>query len=145
MMLKRFRRNRREKKQKGFTLLEILVVLIIIGTIAALVSIRVLNRLEESRIRAAKIQMSSIKQALDLFRLDNGFYPTTEQGLDALVRMPEVGRIPENYRPGGYLNSTEVPADPWGHPYQYISDGYAYQIWSMGPDGKNGTEDDIPG
>jgi len=145
MRLNLKRKARKRKKDRGFTLLEILVVLIIIGTIAALVSIRVLDRLEESRIRAAKIQMSSIKQALDLFRLDNAFYPTTEQGLDALVRLPQVGRIPENYRPGGYLNATEVPLDPWGHPYMYISDGYAFQIWCMGSDGKNGTEDDIPG
>ena len=139
------KRKRAKRSDSGFTLIEILVVLIIIGTIAALVSIRVIDRLEESRIRAAKIQMSSIKQALDLFRLDNGFYPTTEQGLEALVRPPQVGRIPENYRPGGYLNSTEVPLDPWGHPYMYISDGYSYQIWCMGADGKNGTEDDIVG
>lgn len=143
--MKQERKLQKRKSKRGFTLLEILVVLIIIGTIAALVSIRVIDRLEESRVRAASIQMQSLKQALDLFRLDNGFYPTTEQGLDALVRMPQVGRIPENYRPAGYLNSTEVPLDPWGHPYQYISDGFSYQIWSMGPDAKNGTEDDIPG
>lgn len=143
--MRRKRNSQRRKRERGFTLIEILVVLIIIGTIAALVSIRVIDRLEESRVRSASIQMQSLKQALDLFRLDNGFYPTTEQGLDSLVRIPEVGRIPENYRPAGYLNSTDVPLDPWGHSYQYISDGFAYQIWSMGADAKNGTEDDIPG
>ena len=141
--IKETRENRDRRAQQGFTLLEILVVVLIIGTIASLVTVKVLDRLEQAKHSAAMIQMNSFKQALDLFRLDNGFYPETEQGLRALVGAPEVGRQPRNYRPEGYLNAKEVPLDPWGSPYMYLSDGTAFQIWSVGPDGQNATQDDI--
>jgi len=130
---------------RGFTLLEIMVVVIILGTIAGLVGVRVMDRLEQSKIETAKIQMSSLKQALDLFKLDNGFYPTTEMSLQSLVAPPSIGRIPMNYRPGGYLNDNKVPLDPWGLPYGFISDGFSYVIFSAGPDGRENTEDDIRG
>ena len=131
------------RRQSGFTLLEIMVVVIIIGTIAGLVGVRVFERLEESRVEASKAQMSSFKQALDLFRLDNGFYPQTQQGLEALLVPPTTGRDVGNFRTGGYLNSEVVPLDPWGNQYGYLSDGMEYRIWSMGPDGRDNTPDDV--
>jgi len=131
--------------EAGFTLLEIMVVVIILGTIAGLVGVRVMDRLEQSKFETAKIQMSSIKQALDLFKLDNGFYPTTEQGLQTLIVPPQVGRMANNYRAAGYLNDDKVPLDPWGLPYGYLSDGFNYQVFCVGPDGREGTPDDILG
>lgn len=130
---------------RGFTLIEIMVVVIIIGTIAGLVGVRVFDRLEQAKMEAAKTQMSSMKSALDLFKLDNGFYPLTQQGLQALVVPPQTGRMVGNFRIGGYLNSDEVPPDPWDNPYGYVSDGMVYQIWSNGPDGREQTPDDIIG
>jgi len=129
---------------RGFTLLEVMVVVIIIGTIAGLVGVNVLNRLEEAKVRAAKIQISTLRDALDMFKMDTGFYPDTAQGLNALVAPPTVGRMPANPRPGGYLRDQQLPLDPWGSPYNYIcEDGYIFQVWSSGPDGRPGTEDDI--
>jgi len=132
------------RDNRGFTLLEIMVVVIIIGTIAGLVGVKVLDRLEEAKVRTCCIQISTLRDALDLFKLDNGFYPTTEQGLEALVVPPEVGRNVSAYKPGGYLRDDMVPADPWGSPYYYMSDdGYFYQLGSVGPDAKVNTEDDL--
>jgi general secretion pathway protein G len=132
------------RQQQGFTLLEIMVVVIIIGTLAGLVGIKVLDRLEQARVAAAKVEMSTLRDALDLFKMDNGFYPTSDQGLAALVSMPQGGRNAANYRPGGYLRDDKLPVDPWGDPYLYqCDDGYFYTIMSMGPDSKPGTPDDI--
>ncbi len=130
---------------RGFTLIEVMVVVIIIGTIAGLVGVRVFDRLEQAKMESAKTQMSSMKSALDLFKLDNGFYPLTQQGLQALVVPPQMGRTAGSFRMGGYLNSDEVPMDPWGNPYGYVGDGMMYQIWSNGPDGREQTPDDIVG
>jgi general secretion pathway protein G len=131
------------ESRRGFTLLEVMVV-IIIGTIAGLVGVNVLNRLEESKIRAAKIQLSTFRDALDMFKMDNNFYPDSAQGLNALVQPPAVGRNPAGFRPGGYLRDPQVPLDPWGMPYLYLcDDGFLFQVWSGGPDSKPGTEDDI--
>ncbi len=126
----------------GFTLLEIMVVVIIIGTIAGLVGVKVLDRLEQARMEASMAQMSSIKSALDLFKMDNGFYPTTDIGLMALV-----APRPDAMGAGvsGYLNSDMVPVDPWNRPYGYVSDGYAFTVWSNGPDGVPQSQDDITG
>jgi general secretion pathway protein G len=133
------------RDMRGFTLIEIMVVVIIIGTIAGLVGVKVFDRLEEARIRASFAQMSSIKSALDLFKLDNGFYPLTQQGLEALVMPPNVGQAAGGFRTGGYLNSDDVPVDPWQSPYGYLSDGMIYQIWSFGPDKRDQTGDEIAG
>lgn len=129
----------------GFTLLEIMVVVIIIGTIAGLVGVKVLDRLEESRVEATRVQISNFKQALDLFKLDNGFYPLTQHGLEALVAPPTSGHTPGAFRTGGYLNADMVPLDPWDMPYGYVSDGTMFQIWSMGPDRRDQSADDIVG
>ena len=136
---------RRFARQRGMTLIEIMVVVVILGTIASLVAVNVMGRLEQSRIELSKVQMSNIKQALDLFKLDNGFYPDSQQGLNALVAAPTTGRQPNNYRPDGYLKDSKIPADPWGNPYGYVNQGVMIQIFSNGPDGQPGTADDIAG
>ncbi|MCZ7583492.1 MAG: type II secretion system major pseudopilin GspG [Deltaproteobacteria bacterium] len=122
----------------GFTLLEIMVVVIIIGTIAGLVGVKVLDRLEEAREHSAKAQMASIKSALDLFKMDNGFYPPSEIGIAALISGDRFGGK-------AYLNSDTVPMDPWNMPYGYVSDGTVYSVWSNGPDRAPQTPDDIQG
>ena len=143
--MKRSPLRRSLARQRGMTLIEIMVVVIILGTIASLVAVNVMGRLEQSRIELAKVQMSNIKQALDLFKLDSGFYPETEQGLNSLVAPPTVGRQPNNYRPGGYLKDSKVPLDPWNNPYGYSNQAGMIQIFSNGPDGQPGTQDDIAG
>jgi general secretion pathway protein G len=127
----------------GFTLIELMVVIVILGILATFIMPRIMGRPEEARRAAAKAQIRSIESALKLFKLDNGFYPSTEQGLEALVRPPTTGRIPEHFREGGYLEKGRVPNDPWGRPYVYISPGIHnsdYDLKSLGADGEEGGE-----
>ncbi len=128
----------RLRGRAGFTLLEIMVVIVILGLLAALVVPRLIGRTEEAKRTQVRLQIKNIEQALQLFKLDNGFYPSTEQGLTALVSAPETGRIPKNYRKEGYID--RVPKDPWGNHYVYISPGTHgdYDITSLGAD-------DVPG
>jgi general secretion pathway protein G len=117
-----------------------MVVVVILGILAAVVVPRLLDRPEEARVTKAKTDVKGIEQALGMFKLDNGFFPTTEQGLEALVEQPTVGRIPTKYQEGGYLK--KVPVDPWGSPYVYLSPGIhdSYDIISYGSDGQPGGE-----
>ena len=127
--------------QKGFTLIEIMVVVVILGILAGLVVPKLLGRDEQARQTQARVQIKSLEEALALFKLDNGFFPDTDQGLEALVSPPGVGRQPANYRKGGYVR--KVPNDPWGNAYSYFSPGEHgdYDLSSYGADGVAGGTD----
>jgi general secretion pathway protein G len=128
------------KRQSGFTLIEIMVVVVILAVLGALVVPKILENVDKARVTRAASDIRAIQTALDLYRLDNFKYPTTEQGLQALVTQPTDPTI-TNYRAGGYLPS--LPKDPWGNPYQYVSpgaNGRDYDIVSYGRDGKPGGE-----
>lgn len=130
----------RIKNQKGFTLIEILVVVAIIALLAGIIVPKLMGRQEEAQRTKAAADIRNIQTALDLYKLDNGFYPSTEQGLEALVKRPETGRIPERWKEGGYLN--KAPKDPWGKAYVYLSPGTHgdYDLLSYGADGELGGE-----
>jgi general secretion pathway protein G len=125
----------------GFTLIEILVVIVILGILAGLIVPRVMDRPDQARVVAAKSDIGAIMNALKLYKLDNGTYPGPEQGLMALVRKPETGDIPRNWKTGGYLE--RLPKDPWGTDYQYLNPGLHGEIdvFSFGADRKAGGED----
>jgi general secretion pathway protein G len=129
------KRRTRRSRQAGFSLIEIMVVVVIMGILAALIVPRVLDRPDQARQVAARQDIGGLMQALKLYRLDNGRYPTTQQGLQALVTRPENSA---NWRP--YLE--RLPNDPWGHPYQYLSPGVKgdVDVFSFGADGKAGGE-----
>lgn len=129
-----------QKKQKGFTLIEIMVVVVILGILATLVVPKIMGRPDEARSVAARQDIASILQALNLYRLDNSRYPTTEQGLQALVTAPTLEPVPGNFKPGGYL--AKLPKDPWGSPYQFLNPGLNgdVDVLSFGADKKAGGE-----
>ena len=126
--------------QRGFTLLEVMVVLAIIGGIMALVATNIIGSAGDSRIKTTKAQMKLIENALDLYKLDNFTYPTTEQGLEALVKKPTSSPEPKNYKSGGYLKGGQVPSDAWGNEFLYFSDKGDVEIISLGADGQEGGE-----
>ena len=126
---------------RGFTLIELMIVVVIMGILATLLIPRIMERPEEARRIKGKMDIKAIESALKLYKIDNGSYPTTEQGLIALLKKPEAAPIPKNWREGGYLDGTAVPKDPWGNPYYYVSpttDGKDYEIVSYGSDGELG-------
>lgn len=127
---------------KGFTLLEIIVVVFILSILAAIVAPKIIGRTDDARIAEAKVQIKNFETALKLFKLDNGFYPTTEQGLEALIEQPMTGKIPLKYREGGYLEQKTIPLDPWDNPYLYISPGVYgdFDLLCYGADGREGGE-----
>lgn len=128
--------------RKGFTLIEIMVVIVILAMLAAIVGPKLMGRTDDAKITDAKVQIKNIETALKLYKLDTGTYPTTEQGLSALVTKPTVGVIPKSYKDGGYLESKKVPQDPWGNDYIFVSPGEHadYDISSYGADGAKGGE-----
>ena len=130
-------------RKGGFTLLEILIVVMILGILASIVAVRVSDKPAEARITKAKLDIQALENAIRLFKLDNAFYPTSEQGLAALVEKPSVGRIPSKWREGGYLEKGVLPKDPWGGDYLYLSPGVYnrdFDIWSYGADHEEGGE-----
>ena len=129
---------KRALKDAGFTLIEIMVVIAIIGILATMIVPKIMGRPDEARATAAKQDVGTIVQALKLYRLDIGRYPTTEQGLKALVEKPVSEPVPQNWKVGGYLES--LPKDPWGNAYQYSNPGTHGEIdvYSFGADGKPG-------
>lgn len=128
----------RHRIQAGFTLIELMVVLVIIGVLAALIVPNVLDRADDARVTAARTDVGNLMQALKLYRLDNQRYPTTEQGLQALIAKPTAGPAPANWKP--YLE--KLPNDPWSRPYQYLNPGIKGEIdvMSFGADGQPGGE-----
>lgn len=130
------------KQFRGFTLIEVMVVLVILGILATLVVPRIMSRPDEARIIAAKQDINSIGQALKLYRLDNQSYPTTDQGLQALVTKPTGTSAPSNWKTGGYLD--RLPKDPWGNDYKYLNPGVKntndVDVFSLGADGAPGGE-----
>lgn len=132
----------KNRNDKGFTLIELMVVIVILGILAAIIAPRIIGRTDEAKVTEAKVQMRNIETALKLYKLDNGVYPSSEQGLEALVSKPSAGTIPRNWREGGYLEKKKVPDDPWGNAYVYASPGQSgdYDIISYGADGARGGE-----
>ena len=130
-----------ERKQGGFTLIEIMVVVVILGILAALVVPQVMNRPDQAKVTVAKGDIKAIGAALDMYKLDNYSYPSTQLGLDALVEKPGGNPQPKNWNRDGYLK--RVPKDPWGNEYQYLSPGTQgqYDLYSYGADGKQGGSD----
>ncbi|MGB9355722.1 MAG: type II secretion system major pseudopilin GspG [Azonexus sp.] len=128
------------KSHSGFTLIEVMIVIVILGVLAALIVPKVMGRPDEARIAAAKQDIFTIMQSLKLYKLDNRRYPTTEQGLAALVQKPSQAPLPQNWSAGGYLE--RLPNDPWGQPYQYLNPGLHGEIdvMSFGADGQPGGQ-----
>jgi general secretion pathway protein G len=134
------RRDLSLSRSLGFTLIEVMVVVVILAVLAAIVVPKIMSRPDEARITAARADIAGITQALKLYRLDNSFYPTTEQGLQALVTQPTTSPAPANWKRGGYLD--RMPKDPWGREYQYLNPGVRSEIdvFSLGADGRPGGE-----
>ena len=132
--------NRNRHRKSGFTLIELMVVVVILGILAMYIAPKIMGRPDEAKQVKAKMDIASLETALKLYKLDNGFYPSTEQGLDALVAKPESGRAPRNWKNGGYLEKSQVPKDPWGNAFVYLSPGNHgdFDLVSYGADGVPG-------
>ncbi|MBU2971239.1 type II secretion system major pseudopilin GspG [Pseudoalteromonas sp. C2R02] len=131
------------RKQSGFSLLEVMVVLVIIGMIMAIVAPNIMGQQEEAAVDKAHLDIQQLEDAMAMYKLRNKVYPSTEQGLEALVTETDVEPLPRRFPEGGFID--KLPEDPWGNPYQLVSPGEIGKIdlFSMGPDGEVGTEDDI--
>jgi general secretion pathway protein G len=131
-------------KNQGFTLIELMVVIIILGILAMWVAPKIMDRPGEARQMKARLDIQNLETALKLYKLDNGPYPSTEQGLLALVEMPETGIVPKKWKKGGYLEKGRVPKDPWRNDFIYLSPGLKgdFDIISYGADGVPGGEDE---
>lgn len=137
------RSHMKHNKQNGFTLLEVMIVIAILGMIAGMVVPNLMGSTDDAKIQSTAIEIRNLESTLDMYKLKAGQYPTTEQGMEALVTMPEMEPLPRNYPEDGFLK--KVPVDKWGNEYQLISPGELgkYDLFSMGPDGEAGTDDDI--
>ena len=134
----------RQKKntQAGFTLIELMVVIVILGLLAGVIIPRFMGETDKAKVATTKMQIASLESALKMYKLDNGSYPSTEQGLQALVEAPAAGNLPKNWRKGGYLEKGKVPKDPWKNDYIYICPGSHgdFDLSSYGADGEPGGE-----
>jgi general secretion pathway protein G len=132
--------NELKRRNRGFTLIEVMIVVVILGVLAALIVPKVMGRPDEARVVAAKQDIAAISQALKLYKLDNRRYPTSEQGLQALLAKPQVAPLADNWKAGGYLE--KLPKDPWGNDYQFLSPGVhgEFDVFSYGADGQPGGE-----
>jgi general secretion pathway protein G len=130
-------------KKAGFTLIEVMVVLAIIGGMLALVAGNVIGNAGEARIKTTTSQIKLIENSLDLYKLDNYTYPTTEQGLEALIAKPSGSPEPKNWKSGGYLKGSKLPLDAWGNEFVYFYESGAYEILSLGADGQEGGEEEL--
>ena len=129
----------RRYSQDGFTLIEIMVVILILGLLATIVVQSLRGAADKAKRTKASADLAELKTALDRYYLDNGYYPSTDQGLNALISPPTNGRVPANYESGGYIE--RLPKDPWGSPYFYQSDGNSYVLKSFGQDGVESGDD----
>lgn len=130
------------KRQGGFTLIEVMVVIAIIGGILAMVATNIIGSADDARIKTTKNQIKLVEGALDMYKLHNFRYPTSEQGLEALIQKPTSAPEPKNYQVGGYLKGGKLPQDAWGNEFLYFSDKGQYEIISLGSDGAEGGEGD---
>jgi general secretion pathway protein G len=132
------------KDNRGFTLIELMVVVIILGILALYITPKIMGEPEKAKRVKTKMDIATLETALKMYKLDNGVYPSTEQGLIALVEKPETGTVPKKWREGGYLEKRKVPKDPWGNEYVYISPGANgdFDLISYGKDGAPGGEDE---
>ncbi len=137
------KKSKKRLNNKGFSLIELMVVLVIIGILLAVVGPKMIGKTDDAKITKARIDIKNLETALKMYKLDSGLYPSTEQGLQALVQLPEVGVLPKKWQKGGYLDKPRVPKDPWGNEYIYLSPGVNgdYDIISYGQDGVQGGED----
>ncbi len=131
------------KTNHGFTLIELMVVIVILGILVSFIAPRLMGRPDEAKQVKARVQIESLETAIKLYKLDNGIYPTTEQGLQALIEQPQTGTLPKKWRKGGYLEKGKVPKDPWGNEFIYLSPGAHgdYDIIAYGADGVPGGEE----
>ncbi|MGO1501700.1 MAG: type II secretion system major pseudopilin GspG [Marinobacter sp.] len=127
---------------RGFTLIEIMVVMVILGLLVAIVAPNIMGRSDQAKVTVAETQLTNISKALDIYRLDNSHYPSTQQGLDALKSKPTGSPEPKNWSPDGYMKN--IPQDPWSNDFQYVSPGTegAYDLYSYGSDGQEGGDGD---
>lgn len=130
------------QSNRGFTLIEIMVVMVILGLLVAVVAPNIMGRSDQAKVTVAETQLTNISKALDIYRLDNSHYPSTQQGLDALKSRPSGSPEPKNWSPDGYMKS--IPQDPWDNDFQYVSPGTegAYDLYSYGSDGREGGDED---
>lgn len=135
--MKNYIKSSHYKRSSGFTLIEVMVVVVILGILAAIIVPKIMSRPEQARRVKVKQDILAIQSALDLYKLDNSMYPTTDQGLQALVTKPTAPPVPRNWKSDGYLQ--DVPMDPWGEAYQYLNDDGKLRIFSYGPQGKDGN------
>ena len=136
--------SRLKYDNRGFSLIDLMVVVIILGVLAMYIGPKQMGRTEQAKETQARVQMESLETALKLYKLDNSSYPSTEQGLQALVEQPESAPMPKKWRKGGYLEKGKVPKDPWGNEFIYLSPGVHgdFDIVSFGADGASGGEDE---